>query len=84
MDPSPFTARWASVTIATTAAVDSVAEPDAHPAARPFKEALVADGIPINSSVVDDLNAEFERLRGPGVRFTQEPLEMGGVATAVR
>ena len=58
-------------------------EPDAHPAAGPFKEALVADGIPATSFAVDDVNAEFERLRGLGVRFTQEPLEMGGVTTAV-
>ena len=29
------------------------------------------------------MNAEFERLRGLGVRFTQEPLEMGPVTTAV-
>jgi catechol 2,3-dioxygenase-like lactoylglutathione lyase family enzyme len=58
-------------------------EPDAHPAARPFKEALVADGIPVTSFAVDDVKAEYERLRGHGVRFTQEPVEMGGVTTAV-
>jgi catechol 2,3-dioxygenase-like lactoylglutathione lyase family enzyme len=58
-------------------------EPDAHPAARPFKEALVADGIPFTTFAVDDVSAEFERLRGLGVRFTQEPTEMGPVTTAV-
>jgi catechol 2,3-dioxygenase-like lactoylglutathione lyase family enzyme len=58
-------------------------EPDAHPAAKPFKEALVADGIPFTSFAVDDVKAEFERLRGLGVRFTQEPTEMGPVTTAV-
>jgi catechol 2,3-dioxygenase-like lactoylglutathione lyase family enzyme len=58
-------------------------EPDAHPAAGPFKAALVADGIPITSFAVEDVQAEFQRLRGLGVRFTQEPLEMGGVTTAV-
>jgi catechol 2,3-dioxygenase-like lactoylglutathione lyase family enzyme len=58
-------------------------EPDAHPAAGPFKAALVADGIPATSFAVDDVPAEFERLRRLGVRFTQEPLEMGGVTTAV-
>ena len=30
-------------------------EPDEHPAARPFKEALVADGIPFTSFAVDDV-----------------------------
>ena len=58
-------------------------EPDSHPAARPFKEALAADGIPVTSFAVDDVDAEFQRLRGSGVQFTQEPLEMGGVTTAV-
>jgi predicted enzyme related to lactoylglutathione lyase len=43
----------------------------------------VADGIPATSFAVDDVPAEFERLRGLGVRFTQEPVEMGGVTTAV-
>jgi catechol 2,3-dioxygenase-like lactoylglutathione lyase family enzyme len=58
-------------------------EPDEHPAAKPFKKALVADGIPFTSFAVDDVQAEFERLRGLGVQFTQEPAEMGPVTTAV-
>ena len=60
-----------------------VLEPDAHPAAKPFKDALIADGIPFTSFAVDDVQAEFERLRGLGVRFTQEPTDMGPVTTAV-
>jgi catechol 2,3-dioxygenase-like lactoylglutathione lyase family enzyme len=58
-------------------------EPDAHPAAGPFKEALAGDGIPFTSFAVDDARAEFERLRAKGVKFTQEPLEMGNVTTIV-
>jgi catechol 2,3-dioxygenase-like lactoylglutathione lyase family enzyme len=58
-------------------------EPDGHPAARPFKQALVEDGIPFTSFAVDDVHAEAERLRRLGVRFTQEPLEMESVTTAV-
>jgi catechol 2,3-dioxygenase-like lactoylglutathione lyase family enzyme len=58
-------------------------EPDSHPAAGPFKAALVADGIPATSFAVDDVQAEHRRLSGLGVRFTQEPLEMGAVTTAV-
>jgi catechol 2,3-dioxygenase-like lactoylglutathione lyase family enzyme len=58
-------------------------EPDAHPAAKPFKAALVADGIPATSFAVEDVHAEFQRLRGLGVRFTQEPADMGSVTTAV-
>jgi catechol 2,3-dioxygenase-like lactoylglutathione lyase family enzyme len=58
-------------------------EPDEHPAARPFKDALVTDGIPFTSFAVEDVRREFERLRGLGVQFTQEPTEMGPVTTAV-
>jgi catechol 2,3-dioxygenase-like lactoylglutathione lyase family enzyme len=60
-----------------------VLEPDAHPAARPFKEALTADGIPFTSFGVDDVTAEFQRLRALGVTFTQDPAQMGPVTTAV-
>ena len=58
-------------------------EPDEHPAARPFKDALVSDGIPYTSFAVEDVQAEFERLADRGVRFTQEPKAMGPVTTAV-
>ena len=58
-------------------------EPDAHPAAGPFKEALAGDGIPFTSFAVDDARAEFERLSAQGVKFTQEPLETGNVTTVV-
>jgi predicted enzyme related to lactoylglutathione lyase len=63
--------------------VELLLEPDAHPAAKPFKAALAADGIPVASFAVDDVHAEFQRLRDLGVQFTQEPLEMGAVTTAV-
>jgi catechol 2,3-dioxygenase-like lactoylglutathione lyase family enzyme len=58
-------------------------EPSGHRAAKPFKDALVEDGIPATSFAVDDVQAEFDRLRSKGVRFTQEPTEMGAVITAV-
>ncbi len=60
-----------------------VLEPDAHPAAKPFKAALASDGIPFISFAVDDVHKEFERLRELDVEFTQEPAEMGPVSTAV-
>ncbi|MFH0518008.1 VOC family protein [Streptomyces sp. M41] len=58
-------------------------EPSGHPAVQPYKTALVQDGIPAASFAVDDVRAEFDRLRGLGVYFTQEPLEMGSVSTAI-
>jgi catechol 2,3-dioxygenase-like lactoylglutathione lyase family enzyme len=63
--------------------VELLLEPDAHPAARPFKAALVADGIPWTSFGVADARQEYQRLREAGVRFVQEPTEMGPVVTAV-
>lgn len=58
-------------------------EPGGHPAVGPFKDALVADGIPFTQFAVEDVHAEYERLRGLGVQFTQEPTAMGPVTTAV-
>ena len=58
-------------------------EPDSHPAAGPFKKALVEDGIPFTSFAVDDLQVEYEQLTAAGVRFTQPPVDMGPVNTAV-
>jgi len=63
--------------------VELVLEPDEHPAARPFKEALVADGIPFTSFAVDDVQKEYERMTALGVRFTQEPTQMGEMTVAV-
>src|ERR671917_1538299 len=63
--------------------VELALEPDEHPASKPFKEALVADGMPYTSFAVDDVRQEFERLRAAGVRVVQEPAEMGPVVTAV-
>jgi catechol 2,3-dioxygenase-like lactoylglutathione lyase family enzyme len=63
--------------------VELVLEPSDHPAVGPFKEALVADGIPFTSFAVADVHAEFDRLKGLGVTFTQEPASMGPVTTAV-
>ena len=60
-----------------------VLEPDAHPAVRPFKRALVEDGIPWTSFAVDDVEAEHERLLARGVRFVQPPTDLGTVITAV-
>ncbi|MGW8364938.1 VOC family protein [Streptomyces wedmorensis] len=58
-------------------------EPARHPAARAYRDALVQDGIPLAQFAVEDVKAEYERLRGLGVRFAQEPVDMGPVTTAV-
>ena len=76
--------RWLTVVSPESPdGVELVLEPDGHPAVRPFKDALVADGIPFTSFAVDDVRSEHERLAALGVRFTQEPTAMGPVITAV-
>lgn len=77
-------ARW--LTVVGKDAPDGVElllEPSGHPAVGPYKAALVADGIPAASFMVDDLDAEYERLLGLGVAFTQPPMEAGPVRMAV-
>jgi catechol 2,3-dioxygenase-like lactoylglutathione lyase family enzyme len=63
--------------------VELVLEPSDHPAVKPYRDALVADGIPFTSFAVEDVQKEYERLKALGVTFTQEPTAMGPVTTAV-
>jgi catechol 2,3-dioxygenase-like lactoylglutathione lyase family enzyme len=78
----PF--RWLTVVSpGDVNGVELLLEPDQHPAVGPFKRALVKDGIPFASFGVDDVHAEFDRLSLAGVHFTQPPVAMGPVTTAV-
>ena len=77
-------ARWLTVVSPEDPdGTELLLEPSGHPAVGPYKTALVEDGIPAASFGVDDVNAEYERLQGLGVRFTQAPVDMGSVTTAV-
>ncbi|MFG3253186.1 VOC family protein [Streptomyces sp. NPDC048172] len=78
------TDRWLTVVSPEDpGGTELVLEPSGHPAATPFKEALVADGIPYTSFAVDDVRAEHKRLSDLGVTFTQEPMDAGPVTVAV-
>jgi catechol 2,3-dioxygenase-like lactoylglutathione lyase family enzyme len=77
-------ARW--ITVASAADPDGVElllEPNGNPVASTYQEGLKAQGIPATSFAVDDIAAEYKRLKGLGVHFTQEPMQMGPVTTAV-
>ena len=64
--------RWLTVVSAEDPdGVELVLEPDEHPAAKPFKNALVEDGIPFTSFAVEDVQHEYDRLSALGVQFTQ-------------
>lgn len=77
-------ARWLTVVAPNDSnGTELLLEPDSHPAVGPFKKALMQDGIPFTSFAVDDVRAEYERLRLAGVVFTQPPAKMGPVTTAV-
>jgi predicted enzyme related to lactoylglutathione lyase len=58
-------------------------EPNVNPAARTYQEALFQQGIPITAFEVDDLDAEYRRLRARGVVFTREPTDSGAVRIAI-
>ncbi|MGW0764971.1 VOC family protein [Streptomyces sp. NPDC002676] len=58
-------------------------EPSQGPIAEPYRTALYEAGIPCIVFSVDDLQAEYDRLRGLGVRFTHPPQEQGPVLAAV-
>lgn len=77
-------ARWLTVTApGDPDGTELLLEPDGHPAARPFKEALHRDGIPVTAFRVDDVTAEVTRLREKGVRIVQEPVPTGPRTVAV-
>jgi catechol 2,3-dioxygenase-like lactoylglutathione lyase family enzyme len=76
--------RWLTLTEpGNSNSTELLLEPSGHPATKPFKDALVVDGIPFKSFKVADIQYEYERLRSLGVEFTQPPTEMGPTITAV-
>jgi catechol 2,3-dioxygenase-like lactoylglutathione lyase family enzyme len=56
--------------------VELVLEPDEHPAAKPFKDALVRDGIPFTSFAVEDVHREYERLAALGRCYLGTPMRV--------
>ena len=78
-------ARW--ITVVSPEEPDSVElllEPNsAYPAMKALKESLVKDGIPYTAFQVNDIQAEYERMKSLGVEFTMEPTNMGVTTAAV-
>jgi predicted enzyme related to lactoylglutathione lyase len=59
-------------------------EPNAsYPAMKALKESLVKDGIPYTAFQVNDVQAEYERMKDLGVEFTMEPTNMGMTSAAI-
>ena len=58
-------------------------EPDDNSAAKVFKKSIFDQGIAAAAFAIDDIQAEYERLRGLGVEFRMEPTEMGSATVAL-
>lgn len=52
-------------------------------AAKPYQQAIFAQGIAAANFFVEDVQKEFERLQGHGVKFTKEPTKTTGSTIAV-
>jgi predicted enzyme related to lactoylglutathione lyase len=78
-------ARW--LTVVSPEELDGtelLLEPNAdYPAMKALKEALVKDGIPFTAFQVDDIQAEYARLKEKGVQFSMEPTNMGMTTIAI-
>ena len=75
--------KWLTVVAPGRDDLELSLEPNANPAGRTFQDAIFKRGIPLAAFEVDDLAAEFTRLKGLGVVFTQEPMPAGPVRIAV-
>lgn len=63
--------------------VELVLEPMAFAPARVYQQALFEAGIPLTAFHVEDVEAEYQRLKGKGVVFSLAPTLMGAVRLAV-
>jgi len=58
-------------------------EPNANPAGKTYQKALFEQGIPATAFESSDVAADYARLSGRGVSFTQAPTNAGLVTIAV-
>ena len=84
-------AKWLTVVSPEGGDVELLLEPDWNaairindkPAGKEWKKILFDAGIPFTSFGVDDIQKEYQRLKGLGVKFMMEPMNMGPVTIAV-
>lgn len=76
--------KW--LTVVSTEApggVELLLEPNDNPAAQAYQQTLFEQGNPLAGFAVDDIQAEYERLKGLGVVFSITPIEAAGGSQAV-
>lgn len=84
MDMPAGEGRWITVVSPEGSGdVELLLEPMAFPAAETYQKELFEADIPFTSFAVDDIQKEYERMKGLGVEFIMEPTEMGPVTIAV-
>lgn len=78
-------ARWLTVVSPQEPnGTELLLEPNAsYPAMKALKESLVKDGVPFTAFQVDDVHADYERLKSLGVEFTMEPTNMGTTTVTI-
>jgi len=78
-DVSAGAYRWLTVVSAEDPnGPQVVLEPNNNPAAKTYQESIFKQGIPSTMFFVDDIQKEYQRLKGHGVRFTMEPTKTPG------
>jgi len=75
--------RWLTVKSPEGGDTELSLEPNANPAAKVFQDAMFRQGIPLTAFEVDDVQAEFQRLKGRKVEFTRPPTPAGPIVIAV-
>lgn len=63
--------------------IELLLEPNENPAAKTYQKAIYEQGIPAASLEVDDVQVEFKRLTGLGVKFSSPPTKTGQVEMAL-
>lgn len=76
--------KWLTVTSpGEPDGVQLLLEPNENPVAQTFQKALFEQGIAATSFAVEDIQQEYERLKGLGVAFSTPPTPMGPATIAV-
>lgn len=84
MDMPAGEGRWITVVSPEGSGdVELLLEPMAFSAAETYQKELFEADIPFTSFAVEDIQKEYERMKGLGVEFIMEPTEMGPVTIAV-
>jgi predicted enzyme related to lactoylglutathione lyase len=60
-----------------------VLEPNGNPAAKTYQQALFQQGMRAANFFVDDIQSEYERIKGRGGVFTSEPSKVTGSTIAM-